>query len=245
MDNDLRISDVRISGVEKFSAVRDEAPVLVICVGSRIQFPDCLWRLMETEIEGCSYHRLPAPADLAVAIGDGGLRPQLVIVDETLWPKMDEAVLNALCLDLRSAVALAFRDVQRVTQMIEGRSAVPKGISFLPMDLNIESWLTIVRLMLTGYPFVPFEFLFAAEAVAPPAPQPRTAESPAGALANLTPRECEVVALVAKGYQNKHIAERLFLSEHTVKLHLHHAISKLGARNRTDAALRYRQHEGA
>ncbi|MGL4235149.1 response regulator transcription factor [Tabrizicola sp.] len=233
--------DLRLFGVDKLSVVHDTTSVLVICVGSRIQFPDCLCRLMESEVEGCSYLRLPTTADLAAAIAGGDLRPQLVIVDETSWPKMDGAVLNSLRLDLRSNIAIAFRDARRVIQMMGGRPGVPKGMSFLPMDLNIESWLTIVRLMLTGYPFVPSELLLATEL----APQPDTAEAPAGAPANLTPRECEVMALVAKGFQNKHIAERLFLSEHTVKLHLHHAISKLGARNRTDAALRYRQHEGA
>ncbi len=234
---------LRFSGNDDLSTAQDAAPVLIICVGSKIQFPDCLFRMIAAEIEGSSYLRLPAPVDLAAAIEDGDLRPQLVIVDDSLWDQMDAALLNGIRMDLRAAVAIAFRDVRCLADLMAGRAGLPKGISFLPMDLNIESWLTIVRLMLTGYPFVPSEFLLAMEGFSQHTPQPSPPEvalTVADALDKLTPREREVLALVAEGFQNKHIAERLDLSEHTVKLHLHHVISKLGARNRTDAALRYR-----
>jgi DNA-binding NarL/FixJ family response regulator len=56
---------------------------------------------------------------------------------------------------------------------------------------------------------------------------------------SLTPREREVWALVAAGLPNHAIAARLRLSENTVKFHLQHLFSKLGVRNRTEAALRY------
>lgn len=65
---------------------------------------------------------------------------------------------------------------------------------------------------------------------------------PAEATANpggLTPREREVWELVAAGLPNHAIAARLRLSENTVKFHLQHLFSKLGVRNRTEAALRY------
>ena len=78
----------------------------------------------------------------------------------------------------------------------------------------------------------------APEAAPPP---PATNENDDTALRKLTPREMDVLELVAEGMQNKHIAGHLQLSEHTVKLHLHHVISKLGARNRTEAAIRFRR----
>ena len=65
------------------------------------------------------------------------------------------------------------------------------------------------------------------------APPPPAAAS--GADAILTPREMEVLKLAAIGLQNKNIAEKLELSEHTVKLHMHHVLSKLGVDNRTGA----------
>ncbi|MEL6920469.1 MAG: LuxR C-terminal-related transcriptional regulator, partial [Pseudomonadota bacterium] len=54
-------------------------------------------------------------------------------------------------------------------------------------------------------------------------------------------REKQVLALVADGNQNKIIAGELQLSEHTIKLHMHHIFSKLGVTNRTQAAAIYRQ----
>jgi DNA-binding NarL/FixJ family response regulator len=227
------------------SMVMDPALVQIVFVGSRAHFPDCLFRMIAAEIDGCTTLRLSEPADLAAALAAGNLRPQLVIVDDSLWPAMDADLVNGAQTDRRAAIAIAFRDVARITRVLLSPTGVPKGISFLPMDLNIESWLTIVRLMLTGYPFVPSEILLAMDAVTQKAAPPPPAADPAplvSAFDRLTPREREVLALVAEGFQNKHIAERLDLSEHTVKLHLHHVISKLGARNRTDAALRYRRH---
>ncbi len=52
----------------------------------------------------------------------------------------------------------------------------------------------------------------------------------------LTPREKEVLALVAAGMDNQEIAERLFLAEGTVKRHLHNILAKLQARSRREAA---------
>ncbi|HWC77742.1 MAG TPA: response regulator transcription factor [Blastocatellia bacterium] len=51
----------------------------------------------------------------------------------------------------------------------------------------------------------------------------------------LTPREIEVLRLVAGGNRNKDIAERLFISEETVKVHIKHIMEKLDARDRTQA----------
>lgn len=52
----------------------------------------------------------------------------------------------------------------------------------------------------------------------------------------LTRRELEVLRLVAQGLANKQIAKQLGVSQYTVKNHLHHALLKLGATDRRDAA---------
>ncbi|MEI1247970.1 response regulator transcription factor [Rhizobium aouanii] len=58
---------------------------------------------------------------------------------------------------------------------------------------------------------------------------------------SLTPREREVMDLVAQGLSNKHIGLRLNLQEKTVKHHMTQILSKLGASNRTEAALQWRE----
>jgi DNA-binding NarL/FixJ family response regulator len=56
----------------------------------------------------------------------------------------------------------------------------------------------------------------------------------------LSERELEVLRLVAEGSSNREIASRLFLAEGTVKNHVTNVLAKLGARDRTQAALRAR-----
>ena len=51
----------------------------------------------------------------------------------------------------------------------------------------------------------------------------------------ITPREMEILELIAQGMSNKEIAEKLFVSENTVKTHSSRVFFKLGARRRTQA----------
>jgi DNA-binding NarL/FixJ family response regulator len=63
--------------------------------------------------------------------------------------------------------------------------------------------------------------------------QPATGPAPtADAMTVLTPREKEIVALVAVGLSNDEIAERLYLSPLTAKTHINNAMGKVGARDR-------------
>jgi DNA-binding NarL/FixJ family response regulator len=52
---------------------------------------------------------------------------------------------------------------------------------------------------------------------------------------SVTDRELDVLRLIAKGNRNKDIAQRLTISEETVKVHVKHIMSKLGAQDRTQA----------
>jgi DNA-binding CsgD family transcriptional regulator len=70
--------------------------------------------------------------------------------------------------------------------------------------------------------------------VLPPGRAPQ-AEPPADVEVSLTPREVEVLALLAEGASNKMIARRLGISVHTAKFHVGSLIDKLDAVGRTDA----------
>ena len=72
--------------------------------------------------------------------------------------------------------------------------------------------------------------------LAPPARAPD-----AGLPEPLTEREQEVLRLLAQGLSNREIAQRLFLAEGTVKNYVTRILGKLGARDRTQAALRARE----
>jgi len=60
----------------------------------------------------------------------------------------------------------------------------------------------------------------------------RTGPEVSTGLAALTPREREVLALVARGLSNNDIAAELVISEHTAKTHVKRVTTKLGARDR-------------
>jgi DNA-binding NarL/FixJ family response regulator len=54
----------------------------------------------------------------------------------------------------------------------------------------------------------------------------------------LTAREHEVLVLLAQGNRNREIAEKLIITQHTVKIHVEHILAKLGVSDRTQAAVR-------
>jgi two-component system nitrate/nitrite response regulator NarL len=96
---------------------------------------------------------------------------------------------------------------------------------FLPKTLPSSVLAAALQVLAAGGTYVPTDY-------AGTAPQPVAATAASG----LTPREAEVLALLAAGRANKEIGRALHLQEITVKLHVRNIFRKLGVRNRVEAA---------
>ena len=104
---------------------------------------------------------------------------------------------------------------------------------FLLKDAPEEQLVSGIRIVADGGSlFAPAVTRRLIERFAGAAPQP-----PAPALAELTPRELEVLRLLARGLSNAEIAAELVVSEHTAKTHVAHILNKLDLRDRVQAVV--------
>lgn len=112
-----------------------------------------------------------------------------------------------------------------VTRRALAEEALTRGAAgFVPKTLGVKPMIAAVRAMLAGEVFAPLSMLDATP-------------SPEGALEELTRREVEVLSGICEGKSNKEIARDLEVQEVTIKLHVKTLSRKLGAKNRTHAAM--------
>ncbi len=105
---------------------------------------------------------------------------------------------------------------------------------FLHKSMPAKSLLNAIRFMLLGERFVPVDFIVGGEA---PASTHAPAGTPDMAGPDLSKRELQVLTALCTGHTNKQIARDVGLSEATVKLHVKTLYRRLGASNRTQAAM--------
>jgi DNA-binding NarL/FixJ family response regulator len=126
--------------------------------------------------------------------------------------------------------------------VIEGMRAGAAG--YLLKDCSAEELCTAVRAVARG------QILLQASSIAQllagiPIQESSTSRgaplSSAAEKIGLTVRELEVVRLIAQGHSNTEIAAELFVSDATVKTHINHIFSKLGARDRSQVIIKARQ----
>lgn len=111
------------------------------------------------------------------------------------------------------------------------RELIALGVAgFVPKSDAAAVMLQAIRLILAGGSYAPLRFL------SEPAPSPAEPSPASGAL-GLTPRQVEVLGLLARGLPNKSIARELGMAEATVKVHLLAIFRVLGAHNRTEAVV--------
>ncbi|PZV15255.1 MAG: DNA-binding response regulator [Pseudanabaena sp.] len=159
------------------------------------------------------------------------LQPDIVLMDIRM-PIMDgvaaTGAISQLYPDLKILILTTFDDDEYVSKAMRLGA---KG--YLLKDTEPDELAMAIRAVIKGHTQLGpglFEKAIASNATVSSISSPSE-------LAQLTPRELEVLKLIASGSNNREIAEVLFLSENTVKNYVTNILSRLNLRDRTQAAL--------
>jgi len=165
-------------------------------------------------------------ADGAEAIQQARLlRPDVVVMD-LLLPVLDGmAATRAIRSELPETEVLALTSVLGSASVVEAIRA--GAIGYLHKDTQAAELRTAIKAAAAGQVHLsPQAAAYLLGAVRmPERPEP------------LTPREMDVLRLLAQGHSNKEIARTLYLAEETVKFHVRHILAKLGVQSRAQAIL--------
>jgi len=235
--------------------IEETAPTIVF-VGSCVVFSDRLLRLVEAEFPDLSVMRLRSLDEIRSLERRARGLIELVVVDEGQADALGAILSGSTPAPATARWALAYRVPETARRFMTGfdpGSEAGGAVGYLPMKAPIDAWLAALRLLSLGEDFLPGELIGRSwtETDPPMTPDVQAAEAAAVAIREqaqfdmLTTREVEILDLVARGRRNKAIARDLGLSEHTVKLHVHHIFGKLGVRNRTSATHWYLSRIGA
>jgi DNA-binding NarL/FixJ family response regulator len=167
-------------------------------------------------------------ADLLAEVAAG--RPDVLLWDLGWNPARGLERLGELADDLPPVLALAPAEARDESTAAQAWRSGARGI--LPRDVAAATLLAALHAL--GHSLVVLDFGFAGDLLLSAQPE-ATGER---LVETLTPRELEVLQLVAEGLPNKAIAQRLGVSDHTVKFHINAILGKLGAQSRTEAVVR-------
>ena len=175
--------------------------------------------------EGSIDTALASTLDAALALIQSEEKFDLIMLDYNM-PGM--AGLNGL----KRAMEASGGSPVALMSGIASRSVAEEALTFgaagfVPKTLAAKTLVNAVRFMAMGEKYAPIDFMTAEDPTVAPNPLAQ----------NLSRRELQVLEGLSKGKSNKEIARDLDLQEPTIKLHVKTLYRKIGAANRTQAAL--------
>lgn len=171
-----------------------------------------------------------------------GRTGDLMVLEQSFQPHLPDVVLLefALLTDANLEVITALQDEVAIALLVtptESYSAaklLQAGVrAILPIDVTTSEMILTVEAIAAGLVVLHPDV---SDVLLQELPESNEPEVPSNNQdVPLTPREIEVLQLLATGLGNKAIARQLNISEHTVKFHISSIFSKLGASSRTEA----------
>ena len=147
-------------------------------------------------------------------------RPDVVVLDLRLHGMGGIETLQALRQEFKDVRVLIFSSFAKGEEIFRAMKAGAAG--FVLKDMPLERLLEAIRLVHQGEHYTPPEVTM------------RVGER---LLAQLSPREIDILHLLARGLSNKEIAAQLGIVEGTVKIHITSIFNKLGVNDRTQALI--------
>jgi len=167
--------------------------------------------------------------------------------DVVLWVPSDLADVEARMVDREDENAHLDGEpnsayvavVDRVDATWTRRALASGAGAVVNLDIDADSLLAVIRAVAAGLTVLPTELSMAllSSRLDPDDARVTLATIPSPNTSLLTPREREVLTLLAEGLPNKLIAPRLGISENTVKAHVASIYDKVGAGNRAEAVV--------
>jgi DNA-binding NarL/FixJ family response regulator len=214
------------------------APIRVVIADDQTVVRDGL-RMLVSMMDGVQVVAVAADGEQAVRAAREH-HPDVVLMDLRM-PQLDGVgatrALAEQCPEVAVVVLTTYADDQSIFPALQ---AGARG--YLTKDASSEQIEQAIRAVTAGQPYLDPVVQQRLVTAVMQGPAASTDGEPAH-LDDLTPREVQVLQLIASGFSNTEIADQLFLSSATVKSHINRIFAKTGARDRSQA-VRYAYSHG-